>query len=199
MSGHALGRNVHIYNARDTNTVLGGLFATDGMTNSNFYSMVEIVFNFDNGYTLSSESGATVQRDDHPLQAGKYFINTAGSLRVNNEPWLVGTRSVGAQAPSKRLRHAVCQRDDRCVITRQPAPGARYGDLVGHSVTPIFPLAHKQHWVTHDYDRWITIPGARGSINSVQNGMLLREDIATLFKKYLLSINPDVSMTSIFL
>ena len=34
-----LGRNVHIYSARDTNTVLGGLVATDGMINANFYSM----------------------------------------------------------------------------------------------------------------------------------------------------------------
>ena len=58
------------------------LFAIDGMTNANFYSMVEIVFMFDNYYTLSGKSGATVQRDDHPLQAGKYFINTAGSLTV---------------------------------------------------------------------------------------------------------------------
>ena len=59
MSSHALGRKVHIYNTRDTNTVLGGLFATDDMTNANFYSMVEIVFIFDNDYTLCSESGTT--------------------------------------------------------------------------------------------------------------------------------------------
>ena len=199
MSGRALGRNVHIYNARDTNTVLGGLFATDGMTNANFYSMVEIVFLFDNDYTLSGESGATVQRDDHPLQAAKYFINTAGSLTVNNEPWLVRTSSVGAQALAEGFSDAVRERDNGCVITGKPALNAEYGYWGGFTATPIFPLTHKQHWVTHGYDRWITIPGARGSISSVQNGMLLRDDIATLFESYSLSINPDVSMTSIFL
>ena len=199
MSGRILGRNVYIYSARDTNTVLGGLIATDGMTNANFYSIVEIVFIFDSDYTLSSESGTTVQRDGHPLQAGTYFINTAGSLRVNDEPWLVRTISEGAQAPPKEFRHAVRERDYGCIITGQPALNALYGYWYGFTATPIFPLTHEQHWVTHGYDKWITVPGSGGSISSVQNGMLLRADIAILFEYYMLSINPDVSMTSIFL
>ena len=199
MSGRVLGRNVYIYSARDTNTVLGGLAVTDGMTNANFYSIVEIVFIFDNDYTLSSESGTTVQRDGHPLQAGKYFINTAGSLRVNNESWLVRTRSVGPLAPAKSFRHSVRERDYGCIITGQPALNAMYGYWEGFRATPIFPLTHEQHWVTHGYDKWITVPGSRGSISSVQNGMLLRDDISTLFETYILSINPDVSMASIFL
>ena len=198
MPSRALGRNVHIYSARDTNTVLGGLVATDGMTNADFYSMVEISFIFDNDYTLCrKKSGTTVQRDNHPLQAGKYIINTAGSLKVNNEPWLVRTRSVVAGAPTKEFYNAVRERDSQCVITGEPALDAEYGDWTGYRVTPIFPLAHKQHWATLDSDKWITIPGARGSISSVQNGMLLRADISTLFEAYVLSINPDVSMTSI--
>ena len=98
MANRFLGRNVHIYSAKDTSTILGGLVATDGMTNANFYSMVEIIFIFDNDYTLCYESGTTVQRDDNPLQAGKYLINTAGSLMVNNEPWLVRTASTPAEA-----------------------------------------------------------------------------------------------------
>jgi len=47
MVSRAPGRNVHIYSARDTNTVLCGLVVTNRMTNANFYSMVEIVFIFD--------------------------------------------------------------------------------------------------------------------------------------------------------
>ncbi|PUU82974.1 hypothetical protein B9Z19DRAFT_965889 [Tuber borchii] len=192
MPSRALGRNVHIYSARDTNTVLGGLVATDGMTNANFYSMVEIIFIFDSDYTLCrKKSGTTVPRDNDLLQAGKYLINTAGSLKVNNEPWLVRTRSVVAGAPPKVFIQAVRERDFRCVITGQPALNAEYGIWVGFTVTPIFPLAHKQHWATHDYDSWITIPGSRGSIHSVQNGMLLRTDISILFEAYILSINPD--------
>ena len=199
MPSRALGRNVHIYSARDTNTVLGGLVATDGMTNANFYSMVEIVFIFDNDYTLSrKKSGTTVQRDNDLLQAGKYIINTAGSLKVNNEPWLVRTIR-GLRCSPKEFCKAVRERDYGYVITGQPALNVEYGYWDGYTATPIFPLTHEQHWVTHGYDKWITVPGARGSISSVQNRMLLRDNIATHFEGYMLSINSNVSMTSIFL
>ena len=169
------------------------------MTNANFYSMVEMVFIFDNDYTLSSESGATVQKDDLPLQAGKYFINTAGSLRVNNEPWLVRTRSVGLFALDDSFRDALRERGYLCAILGKPAPNPKHGSWTAYIATPIFPLTHEQHWVTHGYDKWITIPGSSGPITSVQNGMVLRVDIAVLFESYYLAINPDVSMTSIFL
>ena len=149
--------------------------------------------------TLKSESGATVQRGDHPLQAGKYFINTAGFLIVNNEPWLVRTRSVGLFALEDSFRDALRERDHRCVITGLPAYHAKYGPWTGFTATPIFPLTHERHWVTHGDDKWITIPGSSGPITSVQNGMLLRSDISTLFESYILAINPDVSIISIFL
>ena len=48
---HAPGHNFHIYSARDTYAVLGGLVVTGSMTNANFYSMVEIAFIFDGDYT----------------------------------------------------------------------------------------------------------------------------------------------------
>ena len=68
---HSLGRNVHIYSAHDTSTVIGGLVATDGMTNSNFYSMLEITYVLNKDYKLHYESGTIVKRDDNPLQPGK--------------------------------------------------------------------------------------------------------------------------------
>ena len=198
MYSRSIGRDVHIYSAKDTSTVLGGLMINNGMTNANFYSMVEIVFIFDNDYKLRYEGGTIVKRDDHPLQAGKYFIGTAGSLRVNNEPWLVRTRSEGLFALGKSFRDALRERDRRCVITEQPALKAKYKNWTRFIATPIFPLTHEQHWATHGYDKWITIPGSSGPITSVQNGMLLRVDISILFESYELSINPDVSMTKHF-
>ena len=43
-------RNVHIYDPPDPDTVLGGLILTDGVTNANFYSMIEILYIFDRNY-----------------------------------------------------------------------------------------------------------------------------------------------------
>ena len=168
---------------------------TNGITNANFYSMVEIVFIFHNDYTLRYEGGTIVQRDDNPLQPGKYFISTTGSLMTNNEPWLVRPISVGLFALTESFCDALRERDYRCVITGQPLPVK----LTGYMAAPIFPLTHENHWITHGYDKWITIPGSSGPISSVQNGMLLRADISILFESYDLAINPDVSMTSIFL
>jgi hypothetical protein len=68
------GRNVYIYDAKDPATVLGGLVLTNGVTNANFYSMVEILFVFESTFLLHDEGGITVQRDGHPLQPGNYYI-----------------------------------------------------------------------------------------------------------------------------
>jgi len=81
------------------------------------------------------------------------------------------------------FRDAVRGRDRRWVITGQRAHRADYYIWRDFEVAHFFPLAYEGHWMEHNYDRWITIPPATesaGSINSVQNGMLLREDIHTL-------------------
>jgi hypothetical protein len=72
------GRNVHIYDANDPNTVLGGLHVNTGVTNATFHSMVEIIFIFSNNYSLQDEAGNTIERDGHQLQPNKYFIITQG-------------------------------------------------------------------------------------------------------------------------
>ena len=84
-------------------------------------------------------------------------------------------------------------RDHRCVISGEKAIGAPYDDWTGFEAAHIFPLAYEGHWTEHNYNRWITIqPESGGTINSVQNGMLLRSDIHQLFDSYNFSINPDV-------
>ncbi|KAL0634243.1 hypothetical protein Q9L58_006861 [Maublancomyces gigas] len=189
----SLGRDVHIYDMSDPATVLGGLILTNGITNANFYSMVEIIFIFEKDYFLQDEGGRTIQRDDHLLQPGKYFILTNGSITVNNELWLVRTISVTSGTRLAAFRDAVRDRDRRCVITGRRVVSAR-GAWTGFEAAHIFPLAYERHWMEHNYGRWITIPPATesaGSINSVQNGMLLRADIHALFDSYTVSINPD--------
>ena len=75
-ANRSAGRDVHIYNADDPTTVLGGLILTNGVTHANLYSMVEIilVFDSDSEYFLWDEDGAKVQRDGDLLQPGNYYI-----------------------------------------------------------------------------------------------------------------------------
>ena len=74
------GRDVHIHDANNADIVLGGLILTPGVTNTNFYSMVEILIIFTSTFILQDEREIKVERDDSPLQPGKYFIVSAGQL-----------------------------------------------------------------------------------------------------------------------
>ena len=79
-ANRSAGRDVHIYDANDHDTVLGGLVLTNGVTNANFYSMVEIIFIIGGVFFLRDVSGIIVQRDDHPLQPGNYYIAAVGKF-----------------------------------------------------------------------------------------------------------------------
>ena len=76
----SLGRDVFIYDAKDPDEVLGGLILTNGVTNANFHSMVEILIIFGGGFSLLNDSGTKINRDDNPLQPGNYFIDADGRL-----------------------------------------------------------------------------------------------------------------------
>lgn len=91
------------------------------------------------------------------------------------------------------FRDEVRKRDGRCVITGKIALGAYRNHWKGFEAAHIFPLAYEGHWIQHNFARCITIPAANGdTINSKQNGLLLRADIHGLFDNYDISINPDV-------
>ena len=93
------------------------------------------------------------------------------------------------------FRDTVRERDRRCVITGHEAPRSDFGIWRGLEAAHIFPLAYEEHWTRHNFSRWITIPpvtATAASINSVQNGILLRADIHSLFDGFDISINPDV-------
>ncbi|MCJ1254710.1 hypothetical protein MMC24_002526 [Lignoscripta atroalba] len=185
------GRNVHIYATDDpTQTVLGGLVLTNGVTNNNFYSMIEIFLVFRSTFSLQDIDGVTIDRNDHPLQPGKYYVT--GSFSINNEPLLTRALSLSTGTRHESFRSAVRARDGRCVITGQVALSAHLNGWVGFKAAHVFPLAYEGYWDDQNYNRWITRPPATGMpINSVQNGLLLRADIHELFDSYFFSINPD--------
>jgi hypothetical protein len=84
-------------------------------------------------------------------------------------------------------------RDRQCFISGEEAVNADIGFWWGLEAAHIFPLAYEGYWRDSNYGRWITIPSKEGgTINSVQNGLLLRSDLHQLFGNYAVSINPDV-------
>lgn len=74
MADRTCGRNVHIYDAKDRSRLLGGLILNNGITNSNFHSMVEICLLFDSSFFIENETAVRLERDETPLIGGKYYI-----------------------------------------------------------------------------------------------------------------------------
>ncbi|KAL7790393.1 hypothetical protein V8C37DRAFT_384200 [Trichoderma ceciliae] len=192
MSRSAL-RNVFLYDLRDLDTKLGGLFAAPGITNEDFYTMVEIVLIISSPYVLQDERGEAVPRNNQPLLPGNYLV-AADSILINNETVYTRAISVGTGPRVHSFKQQVRDRDHGCVVSKRENLLAAAGLWEGFQSAHIFPLAYEQHWTDHDYGRWITIdPPQGGGINSVQNGLCLRSDLHQLFDSYLFSINPDVS------
>ena len=79
-NNRSVGRNVHIYDAKHPDSVIGGLLLTNGVTNGNFYSMVEILIVFTSTFLLRDEGGAEIKKDNDPLQPGKYYIVATGKF-----------------------------------------------------------------------------------------------------------------------
>jgi hypothetical protein len=77
------GRDVHLYSIENRNTIIGGLRLTSGITNANFHEMVEIVIFFNGPYILRSEDDSAIQRDDSPLEAGNYYVDSPGTSLSN--------------------------------------------------------------------------------------------------------------------
>ncbi len=79
IDNRSVGRDVHLYDARDGETILGGLEVNQGVTNANFYYMVEIFVLFNSDYFLRDEQANKVPRDGNSLRPGKYYIMTEGN------------------------------------------------------------------------------------------------------------------------
>ena len=79
-TNRSLGRNVHIYDAKHPDSVIGGLVLTNGVTNDNFYSMIEILIIFTSAFLLRDEGGTEIKKDNRPLQLGKYYIVATGKF-----------------------------------------------------------------------------------------------------------------------
>ncbi|PUU80410.1 HNH endonuclease-domain-containing protein [Tuber borchii] len=193
-NNRADGRDTFIYDSNHRDTLLGGLWVAEGITNANLYCMVDIICLFDDTFHIYDNNEKLVERDEKPLQPGNYFIVYNGSITLTEEAPLLRALSLHSGSRIKSFRDAVRERDRRCVITglRSQRPDRWGWDFF--EVAHIFPLAYEDHWNQSNYSRWITVPPANesdGSIHSVQNGMLLTPNMHALFDAYIVSINPD--------
>jgi hypothetical protein len=83
------GRDVHIFDTRDRCTSIGGLVLTEGVTNANLYTMIEIFVLFKREYVLRNESDVEIAKDASLLLPGNYYIDSPSSLFLNNSlTWL---------------------------------------------------------------------------------------------------------------
>ncbi|KAL6243151.1 hypothetical protein RBB50_009702 [Rhinocladiella similis] len=187
------GRDVHIYDLHDPSTELGGLLLLPGVTNKNFYSMVEIIILFEGPFDLQDENEVTIQRDNSPLRPGNYFVKSTQPFSLNDELCLLRTISQSSGSRVVSFAQSVRERDRQCLISGSRVPSHKGIDFFnGFQAAHIFPLAYEGHWIEQGFSRWITIqPPKGGSINSVQNGILLLSHFHQLFDLYNISINPD--------
>ncbi|KAG0137537.1 hypothetical protein HOY82DRAFT_597848 [Tuber indicum] len=186
-------RDTFIYASNDCETVLGGLLATEDMVNATLYFMVEIVCTFTDTFHIEDDMGKLVENNAQALMPDNYYILTDGCISVTDEVPL--SREIPTQAATgfMSFRNAVIDRDHGCVITGRPAVIDRATYWESFHAAHMFLIRYGGHWESSVLKDCINIPPAspsHGTINSVQNGMLLTCDIHALFDSIQLSINP---------
>ena len=67
-------RDVFIYNAEGRDTQLGGLILNKGITNSNFYSMINILCILKSSPVLRDEHDIVVEQNNDQLKPGNYYL-----------------------------------------------------------------------------------------------------------------------------
>ncbi|AEO69939.1 uncharacterized protein THITE_2120698 [Thermothielavioides terrestris NRRL 8126] len=192
----ALSRDVFIYDLRDFDTLLGGLSLNAGVTNANFYAMAEIIIEISppGPFFLQDENGETVAQDTQPLRPGRYFVVADGTVKQTTEVPLIRLRSFPTGSRVQAFTNEVRERDGGCAVSKTENRAKQFDFWKGFEAAHIFPLAYEKQWNDQGWSRQITILPTRrthGTINSVQNGLLLRNDIHDLFDAYAFSINPD--------
>ncbi|KAG0633420.1 hypothetical protein HOY80DRAFT_991710 [Tuber brumale] len=154
-------RDTYIYASDNRAAILGGLLASEGITNANLYSMLEIFCFFTDTYALIDGYEQLVERDGQQLQPGNYYIVTNDSRCV-----ITGRPAV--------LGHIGRWRGFEATHIFPLAYEEQWNDS-DYSRFITIPPAIDSH----------------GPIYSVQNGILLTSDMQQFFDSYDLAINAD--------
>ena len=193
--------DVRIYAAGAPEKCIAGLIATGGIAHSNFHRMINIVFISEGRILVYDENAYRIDNDNLPLLSGKYYLSsTNNKMKVNGEAVLTKTRAKDGANRTTSFRSAVQKRDMGCIISGLEAPNSFYNSFSGFQAAHIFPVAYGKQWKDNKFDDLVTIPPVTPSaskINSIQNGMLLSDDIHFLFDSYEIGIDPDVCVPTI--
>ena len=86
-ANRAGGRDTFIYDSNHRDTLLGGLWAAEGITNANLYCMMDIICIFTDTFYLRDNNEQLVERDEKLLQPGNYFIVSNGKFLLGFLRW----------------------------------------------------------------------------------------------------------------
>ncbi|PUU73388.1 hypothetical protein B9Z19DRAFT_1069028 [Tuber borchii] len=157
----------------DGHTMIGSFFNSPEMTNQTLYFIVESFCEFSQLYHLCNVGGGLVLSDESRLISGDYYVVTNGAGRR-----------------TKAFKERVHGRDQDCVLSGWRSGGHQF-HWSGFHAAHIFPLGYEGYWNEHGLGRYITnIPGNEGSINSIQNGIMLLSSVHTFFDNYEIAVNP---------
>ncbi|KAG0639262.1 hypothetical protein HOY80DRAFT_1045733 [Tuber brumale] len=188
-------RNTYIYASKNRTAVLGGLWATNSVTNADLYSMVENFCSMSNPFYLHDDSERVIARNGQQLRPGNYYIVTDGPIVVTDEFPLNRLISLQTGTRVGSFRSSARERNQRCILSGEPATLGHAGRWRGFEAAHIFPLAYLGKWNDYNYDSIIDFPPAiasHGPMNSIQNGILLTRVMHAFFDAYEVAINPDV-------
>lgn len=215
-------RNVHFFNG-STGAPLGGLFQNGSVTQANFIDMLNIILvmvphlsTVPCPFTVMTQSGQTISQTNQSLIPGNYDIyppdewlskyretnkqtkrlTWIDSIELSDEPLVRRLPSHSVSGREAEFTRAVRARDGKCVISGTVNRTRDYDIWEAFEVAHIFPPEKGSLWVAENFGRWIANAESgnhSASINSAQNGLLLRADILKSFDAYSISVNPDVS------
>ena len=116
-------------------------------------------------------------------------------MKIMKDVAVVNTDSEGPAARTVTFRKGIRSRDQNCTLSGRVSRGytGRWSTFqAGH----IFPVSYGAFWAKHKFSEWMpTEPARGGSINSLQNGLLMSTEIHELFDRYELSVNVNVRIS----
>ncbi|EZF35531.1 hypothetical protein H109_01523 [Trichophyton interdigitale MR816] len=187
-------RNVFLHIA-STGDTFGGFYQAGSITEEVLLWMLQdVLLVAEQPLTVTHRaSSRVITNTTNVVELGDYDVSSAGPIQVTVEASALRVPSFSVSGRDSRFRAGVRARDGRCVVTGIINIYAQFGAWEGFEAAHVFPL-QQNIWVEHGFGRWASnIENQVGglSINSIQNGLLLKSNVHQFFDAYKISINPD--------